>query len=482
MVDLTVYFSGTLVSIAIGVACAGLPTVATTWRTGQLKQRRPSEPGFSVGLVLVYGPAAYGLGGLVFYLVPSSNPYVNASISLFGWVCAHVTYLMGRRTRQSADTGNARFAGLTDLYHLSDPTRLRGDLASDAKRVTHARLIAPHAMVRSLGDPHSPMGEILRGISASGIRLEILVDPSDGKTLRSHLTGQHVIVGKESVDWPSAWLIASIGRVMYFGPVGSAGDIRQLPIVRGERSDSGDSRNLADAMYAISEMLFSDARGHAGFGKILTASSPKDYRERIVPAEAGATTVERLPKRLSVIFKSESTVRSIAEQRFGPASKSVVEYVNEHNARRAEFFAALARGMTCREIYNEAELLTYVASRRHSSKVKLSTDDMSDTVRRWREALTLHENYVVGITTDPLPLKYELIDGRLVVMHEAIGVADAHRLNAIFIHSATVGASFTHDFDTIWDRIPPDRRSRTHVLNFIDQKLIPLIEHTEELT
>jgi len=101
---------------------------------------------------------------------------------------------------------------------------------------------------------------------------------------------------------------------------------------------------------------------------------------------------------------------------------------------------------------------------------------MRQTVVRWREALQLQPNYLVGLTRDPLPFKYEIIDGQMVVMHEAIGVSDLHRLNALFIQSEIVGGEFENDFEVIWDRIPTPLRSKQGVVDWIDANLVPLLD------
>jgi hypothetical protein len=203
-------------------------------------------------------------------------------------------------------------------------------------------------------------------------------------------------------------------------------------------------------------------------------SSPREYKDRILNVEADASTIDRIPKRISVVFKDERTVIEIAEQRFGEGSSSIEHYVTEHRQRREQFLSALVEGrLRCREIYNKAELLAYVSTRRHGKTVDLSLSAMGRTIKDWVDAIDSHQHYFVGLTDDPLPFKYQIVNGLTVSMHEAIGTADSHRLNGLLITSGAVAQKFQQDFEVVWDRIAPSERTRASVVAWLRSNLLP---------
>jgi hypothetical protein len=219
--------------------------------------------------------------------------------------------------------------------------------------------------------------------------------------------------------------------------------------------------------------------GAAAIEQVRVAMSPEDYKDWIVAAEAKAQVIDRVPKRISVVFKDPATVEAIAARRFGVGSRNVDHYVAEHEQRRTHFFSALKSGMRCREIYNTSELRTYVSLRRHGAVV-IEADLITQTLERWVECIRAQGNYFVGITDDPVPFKYAVIDRATVVMHEAIGVDDRHRVNGIFIESFRAAHKFSEDFDVTWDRIPPERRDREYIEDWIEGALIPLASQGSE--
>lgn len=479
MITLSQYFDLGPVSLAAGVLVAGIPTVATTWRNGRRTGMTPVEPGFSAGLVLVYLPVAYALGGLASVLVEESDPRANAMMLLVGPLAAHAVYLV---TRRSAGKSGARpVGGITGYYPPAEASRLREALQHDLARVGRVRVIAPNLMALLTGS--SPLGQALREAAQRGVKIECLNDGDIGESREHRVPGfaeAVEVVGVDRVDASNSWVILSLGRVEYFGVLGDKPDFSSLILCRSVLAGDGEALQIGDSIHALVDKLFSAAVRGMTFSRVVTCSSPKDYRMGIIPAEAGASRIDRLPKRISVVFKGEETVRTIAEQRFGRGSVSARYYIEEHEARRAEFFSALSRGMQCREIYNADELEAYLSSRRHAVSVRIRTEEMRDSLLRWRQAIEMQPNYLVGISEDPLPFKYELIDGRLVVLHEAVGVGDQHRMNALFIHGRSVGDAVQHDFDTVWERIPSWRRSQYGVLNFIDDRLLPILQPSPE--
>lgn len=209
---------------------------------------------------------------------------------------------------------------------------------------------------------------------------------------------------------------------------------------------------------------------------VFVSRSPKDYRELIVPAEHRATTLDRIPKRLSVVFKGTQTIRSIAVQRFGEGSTNVQHYLDEHEERTREFFASLRNGMICREIYSKQELKEYLRTGNHGSGTKIAKPDRLDNLSRWTNTIKLYPQYSVALTNEKLPFKYQVIDSKIVVMHEAIGKNDRGRLNAVAISSESVAEGFLSDFDLIWDRVPPIDRDPDLVIKWIQEELVPLCQ------
>ena len=481
------YFNDVVIGIMATLLAAGIPTLVTTVRPRGAGVCQVSEPAYSVGLVLTYLPVIYAIGGAIGALVKSSNSVVNGSLLLFCVAILHSRYTVKRWRRSTVDivpvsAGIDSISGITDLFESGMSDALREACQKDCGHVTRARLIAPD--LKELFSPESALGDALSAALRKGLRIEALTDgrvTDAGDLGLASFRGFFDVVGHDTVDTLGHWLILEVGSVVYFGLGGDGITLKSMFICRGLTAENDHSGCIVRAAISVLDSLFDRARRNEYYSRVATSSSPKTYRERIVPAESGANSIDRIPKRLSVVFKGEATVRSIAEQRFGSGSPSVEPYVQEHHDRRQEFFGALGRGMVCREIYNENELLWYVRSRLHSASVMLNRPEIADTVHRWRQAIEIHPNYLVALTTDPVPFKYELIDGKLMSLHEAIGVADSHRLNAIFIEGRSVGEAFLADFNAIWERVPPSRRSKTEILKFVDSKLVPLLQEPEEI-
>jgi hypothetical protein len=479
------YFNGVALGIMATALLAGIPLFVTAVRPREPGVSRTSEPAYSTGLALIYLAAIYAIGGGLGALVKSSNAVVNGSLLLLCAVLVHCHHLIRRWRRPAVDVvqlsaGPDPAVGITALFDSGKSDELRASCRKDCERATRARLVAPD--LKELFSREFSLGEVLSEALRKGLRIEALTDGrvTDVADLGlPSFSGSLDIVGHDTVNASGHWLILELGGAVYFGLGGDGITVNNMPICRGITSEDAQSGRVVRAVISVLDSLFDRARKNEYYSRVATSSSPKTYRERIVPAEAGANTIDRIPKRLSVVFKGEATVRSIAEQRFGSGSSSVEHYVREHGDRRQEFFGALSRGMVCREIYNEDELLWYVKSREHSAAVTLSRSEIADTVMRWRQAIEMHTSYLVALTTDPIPFKYELIDGRLMALHEAIGVADSHRLNAIFIEGRSVGEDFLADFNTIWERVSPNKRSKTELLRFVDNMLVPLLREPE---
>lgn len=97
------------------------------------------------------------------------------------------------------------------------------------------------------------------------------------------------------------------------------------------------------------------------------------------------------------------------------------------------------------------------------------------TLNLWKDAILHQDNYIVGVTEDPLPFKYEVVDRQIVIMHEAVDVSTLHRLNGLFIQGKGVSKRFMDDFEVIWERIKPKMRDKNELISWIDNELYPLV-------
>jgi hypothetical protein len=217
---------------------------------------------------------------------------------------------------------------------------------------------------------------------------------------------------------------------------------------------------------------------NGSMGSVYVSRSPQQYRNLIIEAEHSAKRIDRIPKRLSVLFKSGATIRFIAEQRFGEGSSNIEHYIEEHEERATQFYTNLRRGMRCRELYSMRDLIEYFRSGKHGDSVILAKGHLRDNLARWIDTIKLYPNYQVAITKERLPIKYEVINGEVVVIHEAIGRNDRGRLNALAVESRHAAREFIEDFDLIWDRIPAKDRRRDAILEWIEANLA---EHVVEV-
>ncbi len=200
---------------------------------------------------------------------------------------------------------------------------------------------------------------------------------------------------------------------------------------------------------------------------ITITTSPQQYKSLILSAESQATRISRLPKRVSTIFKSDEAVTELAMKRFGKGSSNIDHYVEEHLERKKLQFASLEQGHALREIYSLEELTSYLENGLHGFHIHLSDASIEETFENWLDAMEHFDHYYVALTSEPLPLKYEIIDANLVIMHEVVGQADAHRINAIAIESKQVARKFQSDFDLIWERTANEYRDTNVVVSTV---------------
>jgi hypothetical protein len=210
---------------------------------------------------------------------------------------------------------------------------------------------------------------------------------------------------------------------------------------------------------------------------VTVCMSSAQYATAILSIEREAKRVDRMTKRISAVFKDPAEVEAIAARRFGPGSRAAEAYRWEHSERHRIFMENLAgRGTICREVYQIDELRRYFTERHHGVDVVLARSLLQKTVREWLSVLAAYDNYYVGLTSDPIPIKYQICDQEKVVIHEAAGKMDGQRLNALILSDPQVVASFQSDFESAWDRIPVDMRTSKAVISFIETELLPLLE------
>lgn len=219
---------------------------------------------------------------------------------------------------------------------------------------------------------------------------------------------------------------------------------------------------------------------HRLAGAIGTSRNATEYRQMIVAIELGAKRLDRVPKRLSVVFKTPEAVRDIASQRFGSGSDSMRDYIEEHDERSREFFAALQRGAEYREVYSKAELIEYATTRKHGKRAVLSAYQVQAGLQRWLDCARKYSNYKVGLTDEKLPFKYEIVDRRVLVLHEALGENDRGRVNALVIEDERTVLDFQEDFNSIWERIEPQQLSIDETEEWVLNVLFPILDHEKE--
>jgi hypothetical protein len=204
--------------------------------------------------------------------------------------------------------------------------------------------------------------------------------------------------------------------------------------------------------------------------------SPNDYKGLILSAEKGARIICILPKRIHVMFKTPAFIRYTAERRFGVGSEYIQAYEDEHTERKAALYQGLNNGLVIREMHNKKDLISYVNRRTHHDVKNIEKNHFIDMLNEWKRVLTQYpNNYHVRLTDENIPLKYELIDNKKMVMHESVGSNSRDRLNAIMIESPTVVSKISNDFSQVWERVSQETRSNTSIINFIDTVLLPLL-------
>lgn len=235
---------------------------------------------------------------------------------------------------------------------------------------------------------------------------------------------------------------------------------------------------LTGIEYAFVDMWIQKMRPHGG---VKVAMSPADYKTLVLDAEERAQELLFLPKRMSVMFKPQEMIEAIAASRHDPGSESYRSYIEEHVLRRGSFQAALARGAHVRMIYNKLDLISYFQNREHIDVATgLSVGFFREMLVEWKRLQRVYpQTFFVGLTDAAIALRYELIDGVKIVVHESAGSKSKSRLNALFIEDVEVGRKVREDFETIWDQIDHCDKTAGSVSAWIDAKLLPILDSAE---
>lgn len=204
--------------------------------------------------------------------------------------------------------------------------------------------------------------------------------------------------------------------------------------------------------------------------------SPNDYKELILAAEKGARTIWFMPKRIHVMFKSPAFIHYLAEKRFGIGSEYIHAYEDEHIDRKAALYRALNNGMVIHELHNKNDLISYIKKKAHHGVDDIEKQYFVEMLNEWKRVLgQFPPCYCARLTDENIPLKYELIDKKKMVIHESVGSDSRDRLNAIMIENPTIVRKISNDFLQVWERVPSNDRNNQSVINFIDTVLLPLL-------
>ena len=247
-------------------------------------------------------------------------------------------------------------------------------------------------------------------------------------------------------------------------------------IFRFRRIDSENELTLpAAGLESLFYRVENSISVESGASYAVVQRGPAAYRDNIMMLEAQATQIDRVAKRIFVVFKDDSTIQAISEQRYGEGSSYLSEYVEEHMERRRLFERSVARGVIFREIYSTTELLTYVSTGRHGVSAILNQKNIVATIYNWMEAIKNVANYHVALCDEPVPFHYEIIDERYVVFHEAIGVHESTRVNSIFLDGNGTASEFQDEFNALWDRVPVERRRSEGVIDWLERNVLPVL-------
>jgi hypothetical protein len=198
-----------------------------------------------------------------------------------------------------------------------------------------------------------------------------------------------------------------------------------------------------------------------------------DYNAAIEELETPARRVVKTLQRFNTVFKDEELSREVASQRYGAGSPMYHTYVSAHARRRQEFFLKLESGnLHHREILSLVSIREWLREPVHPSASRLRRDLVERQVQNVID--TLHRfprNYSLALSEEDHPFRYAVIDSETVVLHEAIGATDMHRVNSLFITEESTIKAFEEEFELVWQRVREDLRSNAKVAIKLEELL-----------
>lgn len=488
---LDIYFSSLAIGVSVGVLVAGITAMATGPKQNRLL--------FHVGTVMTLLSVSYFAGGMIESIATLRRPILFGVVVLLILASAYFHMWIWLKERRPLEL---RLKQTDDSLQEA-----RSQLSSEEAKLIEHRSIAIEKVYETLNEQalfdflidkiensdgvticyndvqelaavtDTPLLLYLKELFSRGIEVRLVHCEIRGEMAKNkQLLDKCKLVFVDPATLPTNLFCLAIAHTICFSVVRPEKGLYGSPVFVGTLSAQDSPTSLAKSVSDLLQWLLEVAKSLKQsdkpnvFGKITTCASPFAYQELIVTAERTASEISRIPKRISVLFKGDDLIKHIARNRFGTGNEELADpYVNEHICRREIFFEALNKGqLHCREIYNTNELEKYFGVREHSGNQTISIGHLKEMLERWKNTiLTYPENYVVGLTEDPVPFKYQVVDKDLVILHEAVGTTDLYRLNAISFEGRAVADQFHKDFNTIWSKIPKAGRDPESVSKWI---------------
>lgn len=241
-------------------------------------------------------------------------------------------------------------------------------------------------------------------------------------------------------------------------------------INKGDNRAAGLERALETYLSTAVNNDWSIPRG------INVVSRADEYHSTVADLESSADRVDKLVKRMSIVFKSEDHINFIAEQRYGKNSRQYQTYVDSQMARKESFFERLERGSyEQRDICPIGGFIDHLQSPVHAGVSADTAHFSTEQARNLIDTLRKYDGrYSLGLTKSRLPFRYSIYDSSHVVMHEAVGAADLHRINSMIISDSSAVKSFQEEFDFLWSLRDESLRTNASVVAFIESQIAEL--------
>ncbi|SFR57187.1 hypothetical protein [Litoreibacter janthinus] len=258
----------------------------------------------------------------------------------------------------------------------------------------------------------------------------------------------------------------------YFFAFGGATEVEK-PLWKVSKSDPRSEGITASIGAYIRKSFAEDWNAPKG---IEVVSRANDYHSKVAAVEEHARQVDKIVKRISIVFKSEEHIRYIASARYGENSKQYQTYVNSQLSRRDSFMTRLRDGrFEQRELCSLDGFLAHLREPTHAGVDQISKSFIISQVENLIQVLEEFDGrYSLGLTRSRLPFRYSIYDDKSVVMHEAVGAADLHRINSMFVTDNRAVEAFQQEFDYLWSMAEPTMRSNKDVVEFLKHEIANL--------